>query len=221
MKILFIGKKNCSDSAKARDYLKELGHTITEVWSAKRGEKLPKDIINWRGDYLFSLYSYYIVPEKLLSNVRVAVNFHPASPAHPGSGMVNWALYEGDDTFGATAHLMDAKIDNGAILKVKRFPITETDDIESIIDKTRYHCTDLFFELVKELLVDEVSIENLIASSSHEKWLGVPRKINEVDSMSLIDIKIESEELANRVKAFHTKNFPLTLYLHGHKFIHV
>ena len=110
MKILFFGKEGCSYSSDALDYLQKLGHDITVFWSKKRNEKIPQEILLWEGEYLFCFYSYAIIPQTLLDRSNIAINFHPASPEHPGSGMINWAIYNKSKEFGATAHLIDDKI---------------------------------------------------------------------------------------------------------------
>ena len=38
-------------------------------------------------------------------------------PKYPGSGCINWALYDNAEDFGVTAHLM-TKVDDGPIIKV-------------------------------------------------------------------------------------------------------
>ncbi len=221
MKILFFGQEGCSYSSDAFDYLQKLGYEITVFWSKERNEKIPQEILSWKGDYLFCFYSYAIIPQTLLDRVNVAINFHPSSPEHPGSGMINWAIYNKSKQFGVTAHLINDKIDGGRILKVKRFNILDNDDIESLMSRTKFYYIILFYEIIQDLLIDNKSIDELLEIGKDEKWNGEPRKIKQVDKMSLIDINIEREELDMRIKSFHTEKFPLSLYLHGRKFIHV
>ena len=79
----------------------------------------------WYEDNL-SFQNYFIIPRSLLLRSSLAINFHPGPPDYPGSGMINWALYDQCESFGVTAHLMNEKVDNGKILKVKRFKISKT-----------------------------------------------------------------------------------------------
>lgn len=84
-------------------------------------------------DFLFNYLSPVIVPERILQSVvRAAVNFHPAGSEWPGIGSASYALYEGDETFGVTAHLMTAQVDSGPIVRTLRFPILPEDDCESL-----------------------------------------------------------------------------------------
>ena len=156
-----------------------------------------------------------------MNRIKTSINFHPGSPDHPGSGMVNWALYNNSKEFGVTVHLIDDKIDHGNILRVKRFKILDSDNIESLIDRTKSYSISLFYDIIQELLIDKKTVEELLVESKNEKWNCESRKIDQVNKMSIVDINIDSDELDRRIKSFHSKQFPLSLYLHGRKFIHV
>ena len=221
MKILFVGKKECPYSLEAFEYLQKLGHEITVVWSAKRNQKFSEEILSWEGDYLFCFYSHIIIPKTLLNRIKTSINFHPGSPDHPGSGMTNWALYNNCKEFGVTVHLIDDKSDHGKILRVKRFKILDNDSIESLSNRTKSYSISLFYDIIQELLIDKKTVEELLVESKNEKWNCESRKIDQVNKMSIVDINIDSDELDRRIKSFHSKQFPLSLYLHGRKFIHV
>ena len=218
MKVLLVVQKNCKYSDKAYEFLKNFNCDLTLVHSSQRNEDLSSKIKNWEGDYLFSLFNYYIFPRDFLDKVKYPIKFHPSSPNHAGSGMINWALYNNDETFGSTAHLMNAEVDNGEILKVIRFKILNDDNIESLIVKSKKNCLNLFFEVIDQLLNKKITIKEMIQKSHSEKWLSKARKIKEIDEISKVDINISSLELEKRIKSFHTSKNPLTLFLHGKKF---
>ena len=218
MKILFLGQKDCIYSGYAIEYLEKLGHDITSIPSSRRNEKIPEEIMSWHGDYILTFYSYFIIPQKLIDQAKVCINFHPSSPEHAGSGMINWALYNDHDQFGVTAHLIQQKIDSGKILRVNRFKILAKDDIKSVAARAKVYCMNLFYELMQELLLEGVSIDTLLEKNSHERWECEPRKISQVDKMSEIYPNIEGAELERRVRAFHTKEYPLSISIHGRKF---
>ena len=50
----------------AYDFLQRLNLDIIGVWSEKRKEKIPEEIYSWKGDYIFSFQSYFIVPKEIL-----------------------------------------------------------------------------------------------------------------------------------------------------------
>ncbi len=65
-----------------------------------------------------------IVPARVLNALgHGAYNFHPGSPDYPGWAPAHFALYEGAQTFGATAHVMLERVDAGPIIGVETFVI--------------------------------------------------------------------------------------------------
>ena len=76
------------------------GFDVTYVQSKHRGERLPEDIQCWDGDYIVCFRSLFILPDSLLKKARIAaINFHTAPPEYPGSGCINFALYDEVDVF--------------------------------------------------------------------------------------------------------------------------
>lgn len=103
-------------------------------------------------DVLLNYLAPMIVPAAVLNAVRCeAINFHPAPPAWPGIGSASYALYRGDDTFGATVHRMTARIDAGDIVKVLRFPVRADDTCESLFGRGLASTLTLFHDVCGEL----------------------------------------------------------------------
>lgn len=100
-------------------------------------------------DYVFNFLSDRILKGAVLA--RKAVNFHPAPPEYPGRGTASYALYDRVGSFGACAHIMDAKPDAGAILRVRRFPITEGEGCDSVARRAELACLDLLQEVVAHI----------------------------------------------------------------------
>ena len=219
MKILFFGYDGCEQSKDAYNYLKQFDCELTAVWSSSRKDKIPEEIFSWQGDYIFSFLNYLILPKKLLERARHSINFHPASPEYPGSGMSSWAIYNESIDYGVTAHLINENIDDGGILMVKRFPILESDNAIRLLSRAKKYLLILFYEMVEKLFIDQTPIEVLL-ESNEEKWVGKARKIKEVDKMSAISLDVDSQELEKRIRAFHTEKFPIHIFLNGRRFIY-
>jgi|10_taG_2_1085330.scaffolds.fasta_scaffold22800_3 methionyl-tRNA formyltransferase len=219
MRVLFFGYEGCEHSKDAYNYLKQFNCELTAVWSSSRKDKILEEIFSWQGDYIFSFLNYLILPSKLLKRAKYSINFHPASPEYPGSGMSSWAIYDGSKDYGVTAHLINEKIDGGDILMVKRFSILGNDNAISLLSRAKKFCLILFYELIEKLFIDKTSIEALVGTNE-ENWVGEARKIKEVDRMSEISSDIDSQELEKRIRAFHTERFPVHTYLNGRRFIY-
>ena len=118
--VLFFGRSGDSKSEECVEHLKNLDFEVSVVWSSKRNEKLPQKIDQLNVDYIICYRSYFILPKKIIESPKLyAINFHPGSPKYPGSGGINFSLYNDDKLFGVTVHLMEEKVDSGKILSTK------------------------------------------------------------------------------------------------------
>jgi len=76
-------------------------------------------------DIIYSVQHHELLRAAHLSRARqYAVNLHLAPlPEYRGCNQFSFAILDGAREFGATIHLMDARIDHGAVLFEKRFAI--------------------------------------------------------------------------------------------------
>ena len=195
-------------------------HLVTHM-SEHRGEQLPHNVLNWTGDYIFAFRSLAIVPmETVKSASLAAVNFHPGPPEFPGSGCTNFALYEESDSFGVTAHLIEEVVDSGRILAFRRFPIAFEDDVVSLTRKTHSELFILASSLIAEALSDYKWIKRISAGGNTvAHWSGTRRRASALNELSNVPPTITAEELEKRVRAFHHPKFPLSVTLHGRRFL--
>lgn len=98
-------------------------------------------------DILLSFLSPRILPAACLEHP--SVNFHPAPPRYPGAGGASYALYEGAVTYGATAHIMTARVDAGPILMTHGVPIARGDTCETLFFRAENACFELMTEIVR------------------------------------------------------------------------
>lgn len=219
--VLFFGRKDCAGTQAALRCLQDAGCKVMFVQSAGKGERLPDVARMWTGDYIFCYRSFYILDAALIAQARIAaINFHPAPPEYPGSGCINFALYDDVAAFGVTAHLMNAQVDSGQILRVDRFPVLPQDNIASLLDRTHQALTTLFLEVVADLLAKGPDhIVALRAASQGEAWRGKARRMKELDALQIVTPDMSEEELTRRIRAMHLPAFPLYLTLHGRRFV--
>ena len=110
-KILFFGKKNCMTSKKMHEILKLNFTNIIRInIDQNNKKKCIEKLKNWRGDYIFSFRSKYIVPKEILKKTKIAaINFHPGPPNYRGIGCVNFSILNNEKFYGLTCHLMSKK----------------------------------------------------------------------------------------------------------------
>jgi methionyl-tRNA formyltransferase len=132
-------------------------------------------------DYLFNYLSPVIVPDRILQSIRRgAVNFHPAPPDWPGVGSASFALYEGDESFGVTAHMMTPQIDAGPIVRSMRFPIIADDDCESLWARALNFSLFLFYDVLAHAAASgqvqpcgDQWKRSAITRGDFEKWMRI------------------------------------------------
>lgn len=220
MRLLFFGRYNCNYSKMILQTMKSYGYEITYKMSKFRGEKIPKKILNWKGDYILSYRSLFILPKKLIENAKyAAINFHPAPPEYPGSGCINFALYDEVDEYGVTAHLMNEKIDNGRILQVRRFKVNKNDTLQLLLTKTHEELYNLCIDVINGIKSQGLKfIKDCLSFSKKETWVGKARCIKDLDNLQTISPNITELELKKIMRATYTKEYPPKINLHGYTF---
>lgn len=219
--VLFFGRSGCAATEKALTHLKSLGCEITFVRSESRGESLPKEIEKWVGDFIFCFRSLFVLPKFLIDQAKIAaINFHPGPVEYPGSGCINFALYDDVKEYGVTAHIMNEKVDNGAILECRRFPVLTSDSVDSLLSRTHLELTDLFLDVVTDLILDgKIALDKKVNLSIHEKWRGAATRFADFEMLQKVPVDVSEEELKKIIRATYTEKFPPYIFLHGFKFI--
>ncbi len=220
LRVLFLGRRNCSFSEALRDELNNCGWKLDTVWSRRRGERLSSDVEWWEGDYIFSFRSYFVLKDSLLKRAKIAaINFHPGPPKYRGSGCLNYALYNGEQTYGVTCHHMAAEVDSGGIIDVDYFDIFQNDNVERLLNRTTHKLYNLAIDLVAGIRREgEQYIRDLEQRNGAEKWGEAVGSVADLNASQFIDPKVGREELAARCRAYHTQAYPLKLDLHGYVF---
>jgi methionyl-tRNA formyltransferase len=130
------------------------------------------------------------------------VNFHPAPPEYPGRGGASLALFDGQETYGATAHILLRQIDAGPILAVRRFDINPTDTCDTVYARAEIAALELFFEVV-----DRIAVDRRLPSPSKEMWLRNPITRKEFQDWLVLDPS-DKNTFIRKVKAAAHPRFP-------------
>ena len=95
-----------------------------------------------------------------------------------------------------TAHLMNEKVDNGQILEVRRFPLNNSDDLESALARTHRELFNLCFDFIGRIYCEgEKIIEEQLNLSVNEAWKGKARLLKELDELQKVSRNVSAEEL--------------------------
>ena len=210
--ILFLGKKNDAYTLRALEHLKLLFSDVTSclgVW----GQKLPKEASCWSGDIIISYLSRWVVPEYLLTKAKdMAINFHPATPDYPGVGCINFALYECASVYGATCHHMNKQVDTGDIIRVERFPVYPSDNVETLLTRTYDHQLCLFYDIIGRIYCCKP------LPKSTEMWARTPFSRKEFNELSVITQDMDNDEIKKRMRATLYRDYKPSAMIAGYEF---
>ena len=144
-----------------------------------------------------------------------AYNFHPGSPAFPGWAPAAFAAYDGASRFGATAHVMTARIDAGAIIATELFDVPDRCTPLRLAELAYAALARLFWSLAEDLANHAAPLPTLPTPWGNK--CGTRRAFAQLCD---IPADIEAAELARRVEAFGDGDGMTrpTVTLHGHRF---
>jgi len=216
-RVLFFGRAKCSLTEDLLKKLVRYGFDVTFIKSTNRSEKLQEDIYWWEGEYIVCFRSLFVIPKRLIDKASIAaINFHPAPPEYPGSGCINFALYDEVSEYGVTAHVMNELVDNGKILEVRRFPVTPHDDLPTVLSRTHSELFNLCSDFISGINSDgEDFLKEKLHASETEVWKGKARLFKELEALQKIDTKVSEKDLKRIIRANYIEGYPLRIELHG------
>jgi len=132
--LLFLGKAEDPNCLRALEFCNQNFANVSSCLG-KWNDPFPEVARNWKGDFIVSYLSRWVIPDAILKVAKKGSNqFHPASPEYPGIGCTNFALYENAKEYGVTCHHMAPRVDTGQIIAVRRFPLYDEDDVRYAVE---------------------------------------------------------------------------------------
>lgn len=128
---------------------------------------------------------------------RGFINCHAgALPFYRGRNVLNWALINGETSFGVTVHYVDEGIDTGDIILQRFAEIKLTDDYASVLDKAIILCAETLHEAL--LMIEREQEKRIKQSSIHPVGFYCSRRI---PGDEWLDWNWTSERIHNFVRA--------------------
>jgi hypothetical protein len=165
---------------------------------------------------LISFATSVIVPRRILERFGdYAINFHAASPEYPGRDPHHFAHYDQVKRYGATAHIMTPRVDNGPIVAVEYCDVpagSRPVDLLTLANAAAYRLID---DVVPALLRGEPLKPLNVAWSDRKRSRAdflslcrLPRYADEVEVLKR-SASTEFEEFKNLFVDFHGFRFRL------------
>jgi methionyl-tRNA formyltransferase len=192
--VLFLGKEKDAHVEKAAAFCRANFEHVSVCLGAW-GDPFPAGAGLAAWDYIISYLSRWIVSEDLLKQAKFAINFHPGPPEYPGYGCNNFAIYEEARSYGVCCHHMAPRVDTGAIIATRRFPVLANDDAGTLLARAYDFQLVLFYEIVACVIRGE----ELPLSSEH--WTRTPFTRKQFDRLGQITADMTPEDVARRMRA--------------------
>ena len=180
MKICFLAKIEKPGVEEAIAFTENITKDI-DIFDGDTVNHFPEKVTRKNYDLLISYISPWIVPEVVLDKTkRWNINFHPGPPEFPGIGCFNFAIFDSAKQFGATAHIMESKVDTGEIIGVKRFSMAEEETVESLSLKTYSALLSLYKDIISYIVINDDldTCYNTILDIIKSEKAGVSKKQN-------------------------------------------
>ncbi|MDQ8039468.1 MAG: formyltransferase family protein [Rickettsiella sp.] len=156
-----------------------------------------------------------IIPSHILKTFSLAINIHAASPDYPGRDPHHFAAYDKVDIYGATAHLMEARVDCGTIVDIELIKLTEPKDAMQLLTLANECGYKILNRLLKNILIDKK-----IPKPLQITWSGKKRRRKHLIELSAISPYSSKSEIDHKYDAFQ-KNIShnnLFLDLYNYRF---
>ncbi|WP_276133756.1 formyltransferase family protein [Polluticoccus soli] len=152
-------------------------------------------------DIIYSVQYHQILKgEHIRKASQIAVNLHMAPlPEYRGSNQFSYAILEEKSEFGTTIHQIDERIDHGAILFQKRFPIPDNLWVNDLYKLTFNASVLLFQQTLKHIVngnytpVSQQSLVHKYGTSLHFR--------QEVGDLKRIDLSWDREKIERHIRA--------------------
>jgi methionyl-tRNA formyltransferase len=160
-------------------------------------------IKNNQPDYLLSINNFFIIKEDILTLPKKGtINFHNSAPSkYHGINIPSWVILNGEESHGAMWHFVEKTIDTGDVLSFGIFPVAKTETAASLTVKCIRKGIELFPELVRQLLENNITRIPQLKNASYYGKKDFP------GNMGYIDFKQKGKEIDQLVRGLNYSPF--------------
>lgn len=162
-----------------------------------RDEKFITELRELKPDLMVVVAYGQILPQVMLDlPPHGCLNVHTSLlPKYRGAAPIQWAIADGNAETGVTIMKMDAGLDAGPILSIRRTPILPTDDSQVLHDRLAQLGAELLVETIPGYVAGKIQTQPQPVEGS-----TYAAKIKKEDGQ--IDWSLPAETIWNRLRAF-------------------
>lgn len=199
--VVLLCKQDRFSQAATRVARTVLGEQVV-VLCGRTGDPAPEPLAQMEAATVLSFLSPWIVPASVLRRAEIALNWHPASRDYPGIGCYNFALYDEAREYGAVCHCMAEKVDTGAIVEERRFPLFASDTVETLKLRTLITLLSMFHDTLCMLAAGRRPPACAL------QWSRAPYTRRQLNELAALDRTMPAEELRRRIRATTYPGYP-------------
>jgi len=192
------GRGRKVESPPVKHLAEELGYPALQPASLK-DSRFQSNLADMAAD-LFVVVAFRILPDALLSiPPRGAVNLHPSLlPKYRGAAPIQHCLLAGETVTGVTTIALTSRIDAGATLLQREYPIRPDDDYGSLAERLAHVGADLLVETL-----DGLEAGTITPRPQAELITGKEPKAPKITPADLvIHWDRSAKAIANQIRAF-------------------
>lgn len=167
---------------------------------------------SYNTDLLVSMSFNQIFRAPILEVSKLGViNCHAGKlPYYRGRNILNWALINDEKEFGITVHYVDEGIDTGDIIKQESYPITDSDDYNSLLEIAYVECASILYKAIKE--IQNGNSKRIVQNTIHPVGFYCGRR---VPGDEIINWNQSSRALFNFIRSINKPGPMATTHLNG------
>lgn len=145
---------------------------------------------------LLSAGTGVVVPGYVLDRFAAgAVNFHPGSPGYPGRDPHHFAAYDQCGVYGATAHIMTERVDEGPILDVEEETVEPGAGPDAYLAIGNRCVTRLIGRVIPQL------VAGTVRTTPEFGWRGSKTTRRDFLALCRLDPLFDAQENVRRIRA--------------------
>jgi methionyl-tRNA formyltransferase len=197
LEIVFIVPRFDTQDPVLKDWAEKLNVPYIPVKDVNDLEFL-KVMDRYEPDLLVSMSFNQILRKDIIDYARLGfINCHAgALPFYRGRNPLNWALINGESSFGITVHYVDEGIDTGDIVEQSMYPIERSDNYRTLLNKAISECANVLYSAIVK--ISRGKVERIVQDDIHPvgTYFGI-RTIGD----EIIDFSWSAEQIFNFVRA--------------------
>ena len=162
-------------------------------------EEFLSTISKYNCDLFVSMSFNQIFKKEIINLPKLkTINCHAGKlPFYRGRNILNWALINDEKEFGITVHFMDEGIDTGDIILQKTYPISDTDDYNTLLEVAHTSCAEVLYEAIL-LFKKENGVQPINQTAIHPIGFYCPQR---KEGDEILEWNQTSREVFNFVRA--------------------